>query len=172
MPPPPEPVVLTPAPETDGVVDFSALTVESYASSPYAQDLTGGATVADGGRTLVLSGNTWKKVALPTDITAGTTLEFDLFVVGEGEIQGLGFDNDNAYAQDATFELAGTTTWGIQDYTGAYTVGEDGWVHYEIHKPEPHILLFRRPLGTDPQTGMLPEGHPLFAQHMKDLRQM
>jgi len=30
-----------------------------------------------------------------------------------------------------------------------------GWVHYEIHKPEPHILLFRRPLGTDPQTGLL-----------------
>jgi cyclin-dependent kinase regulatory subunit CKS1 len=21
-----------------------------------------------------------------------------------------------------------------------------GWVHYAIHKPEPHILLFRRPL--------------------------
>ena len=20
-----------------------------------------------------------------------------------------------------------------------------GWVHYDIHKPEPHILLFRRP---------------------------
>ena len=28
-----------------------------------------------------------------------------------------------------------------------------GWVHYEIHKPEPHILLFRRPMGTDPTTG-------------------
>jgi len=28
-----------------------------------------------------------------------------------------------------------------------------GWVHYEIHRPEPHILLFRRPLGTDPKTG-------------------
>ncbi|KAK1943353.1 Cyclin-dependent kinases regulatory subunit 1 [Phytophthora citrophthora] len=28
-----------------------------------------------------------------------------------------------------------------------------GWVHYAIHKPEPHILLFRRPLGTDPTTG-------------------
>jgi cyclin-dependent kinase regulatory subunit CKS1 len=28
-----------------------------------------------------------------------------------------------------------------------------GWVHYEIHRPEPHILLFRRPHGTDPQTG-------------------
>jgi cyclin-dependent kinase regulatory subunit CKS1 len=22
----------------------------------------------------------------------------------------------------------------------------DGWMHYEIHGPEPHILLFRRPL--------------------------
>ena len=29
-----------------------------------------------------------------------------------------------------------------------------GWGHYEIHKPEPHILLFRRPLGTDPLTGV------------------
>ena len=28
-----------------------------------------------------------------------------------------------------------------------------GWQHYAIHRPEPHILLFRRPLGTDPTTG-------------------
>ena len=31
-----------------------------------------------------------------------------------------------------------------------------GWIHYTIHKPEPHILLFRRPLGTDPETGNVP----------------
>jgi cyclin-dependent kinase regulatory subunit CKS1 len=31
-----------------------------------------------------------------------------------------------------------------------------GWEHYEIHKPEPHILLFRRPLGCDPLTGLVP----------------
>ena len=31
-----------------------------------------------------------------------------------------------------------------------------GWVHYEIHRPESHILLFRRPLGTDPITGKVP----------------
>ena len=30
-----------------------------------------------------------------------------------------------------------------------------GWVHYAVHRPEPHILLFRRPLGTDPQTGKI-----------------
>lgn len=33
-----------------------------------------------------------------------------------------------------------------------------GWTHYEIHKPEPHILLFRRPKGTDPYTGQPPTG--------------
>lgn len=28
-----------------------------------------------------------------------------------------------------------------------------GWQHYTIHRPEPHILLFKRPLGTNPMTG-------------------
>lgn len=31
-----------------------------------------------------------------------------------------------------------------------------GWVNFTIHKPEPHILLFRRPIGTDPDTGIVP----------------
>jgi len=31
-----------------------------------------------------------------------------------------------------------------------------GWAHYEVHRPEPHILLFRRPLGTDPNSGAPP----------------
>ena len=30
-----------------------------------------------------------------------------------------------------------------------------GGVHYAIHRPEPHILLFRRPQGTDPTTGLV-----------------
>jgi cyclin-dependent kinase regulatory subunit CKS1 len=40
-----------------------------------------------------------------------------------------------------------------------------GWVHYEVHKPEPFILLFRRPLGTDPTTGLAPTSqHPAMVQ--------
>ena len=31
-----------------------------------------------------------------------------------------------------------------------------GWVHYAIYKPEPHIILFRRPIGTNPGTGEIP----------------
>ena len=33
-----------------------------------------------------------------------------------------------------------------------------GWFHYGIHRPEPFILLFRRPKGTDPLTGLPPIG--------------
>ena len=31
-----------------------------------------------------------------------------------------------------------------------------GWENYSVHKPEPHILLFRRPLGVNPRTGEIP----------------
>lgn len=27
-----------------------------------------------------------------------------------------------------------------------------GWIHYMIHEPEPHILLFRRPISSKPPT--------------------
>jgi len=31
-----------------------------------------------------------------------------------------------------------------------------GWQHYQVHQPEPHVLLFRRPLDTNPRTGRVP----------------
>ena len=45
-----------------------------------------------------------------------------------------------------------------------------GWVHYEVHKPEPFILLFRRPVGTDPQTGLPPAGHPYAETHIRMMK--
>jgi cyclin-dependent kinase regulatory subunit CKS1 len=42
-----------------------------------------------------------------------------------------------------------------------------GWVHYEIHGPEPHILLFRRPIGTDPNTGLVPSNVLQKIQYMQ-----
>ena len=29
-----------------------------------------------------------------------------------------------------------------------------GWIHYDIHLPEPYILLFRRAKGVDPMIGV------------------
>mmetsp|Transcript_5036 Transcript_5036/g.5730 ORF Transcript_5036/g.5730 Transcript_5036/m.5730 type:complete len:101 (-) Transcript_5036:27-329(-) len=41
-----------------------------------------------------------------------------------------------------------------------------GWQHYEVHAPEPHILLFRRPQGTDPRTGKVDENLKREAQRV------
>ena len=41
------------------------------------------------------------------------------------------------------------------EWRGLGVTQSKGWEHYEIHRPEPHILLFRRPLGTDPMTGLV-----------------
>eukprot|EP00887_Chlorella_sp_A99_P003426 scaffold7.g3426.t1 len=35
-----------------------------------------------------------------------------------------------------------------------------GWVHYAIHRPEPHIMLFRRPRGFSQE---MPMGVPMVA---------
>lgn len=31
-----------------------------------------------------------------------------------------------------------------------------GWVHYMVHAPEPHVLLFRRPLPDQPESTSMP----------------
>lgn len=34
-----------------------------------------------------------------------------------------------------------------------------GWVHYELYNPEPHVLLFRRPLVKNKSTLILPSSN-------------
>nr|XP_025747149.1 cyclin-dependent kinases regulatory subunit 2-like [Callorhinus ursinus] len=41
-----------------------------------------------------------------------------------------------------------------------------GWVHYMIHEPEPHILLFRRPLPKE-QAAVATPGHDLQRAHFR-----
>mmetsp|Transcript_8188 Transcript_8188/g.19582 ORF Transcript_8188/g.19582 Transcript_8188/m.19582 type:complete len:110 (+) Transcript_8188:94-423(+) len=41
------------------------------------------------------------------------------------------------------------------EWRGLGVTQSRGWEHYAVHRPEPHILLFRRPLGTDPTTGLV-----------------
>ncbi|KAK3799934.1 hypothetical protein RRG08_064825 [Elysia crispata] len=39
-----------------------------------------------------------------------------------------------------------------------------GWIHYMVHAPEPHVLLFRRPLPEpqQQQNGVVAQGQPVF----------
>ncbi|XP_076457546.1 cyclin-dependent kinases regulatory subunit 1-like [Babylonia areolata] len=37
-----------------------------------------------------------------------------------------------------------------------------GWIHYMVHAPEPHVLLFRRPLSQQPSQGATMTGNHLL----------
>ncbi len=80
--------------------------------------------------TLHLTGNTWKKVAQDYTITGDTMLSFDFRSTVEGEIQGIGFSDDNNYDASEVLQLFGTQAWGVDgpDYTG----GGD-WQSFEIN---------------------------------------
>merc|ERR1712224_512899 len=61
-----------------------------------------------------------------------------------------------ALAKDMCRLTGGKRLMTEEEWRGLGVTQSRGWVHYEIHKPEPHILLFRRPLGTNPETGLAP----------------
>jgi len=73
--------------------------------------------------------------------------------------------NVGGNGRDGRRQLLGEDQWralGVQQ--------SRGWMHYETHRPEPHILLFRRPLGTNPLTGRVEpmqdaNGQPIGQSH-------
>ena len=101
-------------------VDYS---IESFDSN---QDF-GSYSLSNG--ELTLEGNAWKAVNLNYTVTEVSTLSFDFKVNTLGRIQGIGLDNNNRADQNHVFQLAGSGTYGIQDYRN-YD-GED-WISYSI----------------------------------------
>jgi len=114
--------------EQSEALDFNGYTIESYGGS---QDVNGTAVVEDGGATLRIVGNGWKKIAFPYTVTAKTVLEFDFSSSAQGEIHGIGFDVDNGISANRTFKLYGTQNWGIRDYAD-YAEYAPEWRHYTI----------------------------------------
>jgi hypothetical protein len=106
-------------------------TSTSAALSSYSnQDIDSDAVLSNDDDTLTLTGNTWTKADLATGsspngytITNDTVLSFSFDSSSEGEIQGIGFDNDDEISSDKTFQLAGTQSWGLQDFNNSYVTG-------------------------------------------------
>ncbi|MFG0249055.1 MAG: S8 family peptidase, partial [Phycisphaeraceae bacterium JB051] len=128
------PVQVTDPPTVDAAVDtidFATADITAYDSR---QQGNGIATVEFDGSTLHLLGNTWQKVALPHNINQYTVLEFDFFGKVEGEVAGVGFDNNDLSLETADearfFQIFGSQSYGIEDYA-TYTTA-DGWTHYVI----------------------------------------
>ena len=95
-------------------LQFIANDFSSYGGKQ--QDVKGEFTVADGGRTLKLIGNLWKALPLVYTITPETVLQFDFSSNYEGELHGIGFDNDKVLSEPYFFQISGSHFWGIQDF--------------------------------------------------------
>jgi hypothetical protein len=99
------------------------------------QDGDGETTVEAGGATVSLSGDQWKYVEHSHSVTADTTLVFEFNSSAEGEIHGIGLEDDRSQSADRVVEVFGVQGWGedVGQFAGAdrYQLG-DGWVRYEV----------------------------------------
>lgn len=100
-----------PPPPGNGSIDWNSVGTVSYSN----QDNAGNFTILDGGSTLLLQDNTWRRTTDFFNITANTVIEFDFSSTEQGEIHGIGFDeNDLLVDLPRIFQI-----YGDQNWTGA-----------------------------------------------------
>ncbi|PHN04427.1 zinc-dependent metalloprotease [Flavilitoribacter nigricans] len=93
-------------------IDLASAKIQSYGDS---QD-QGTSSIVNNGTVLKLENNAWKAIMMDYDITPNTVLEFEFFSTAEGEIHGIGFDDDNSISYSLTFKVFGIQSWGRLDY--------------------------------------------------------
>ncbi len=105
-------------------LNFNNYTINSFSN----QDTDGTYSVVNSGATLILNNNTWKHINLNYIVTAQTVIEFTFSSTSEGEIHGVGFENDNTLTSNRYFKVYGTQNYGITNYdtyagsTKTYTI--------------------------------------------------
>jgi hypothetical protein len=95
----------------------------------------GSTTVADGGRTVRLEGNQWKYLDYDYNVTPETVLTFEFKSTAEGDIHGIGLEDDTgSQDQQRVVRLYGTQPWGINVSTAGqpYYRAGDGWRRYTV----------------------------------------
>ncbi|PPT10394.1 T1SS secreted agglutinin RTX [Geitlerinema sp. FC II] len=108
-------------------------TSEAYPleSAYNGQDASPQVTLSPDGSSLQLQGNSWKRINLDYTVTADTILELEFRSTSQGEIHGIGFDNDNRVSSDRLFKFYGTQNWGIGEYEN-YAAQAGEWKFYQI----------------------------------------
>ena len=110
---------------------FNQLEIVGYSN----QDREGTVTVEDRGATLALTGNRWVKTIQYYDITQETVLEFDFKSTIQGEIHGIGFDEDDELTNDKRIiPFFGTQIWSsaIKNEQRYLRSDMGTWVHFVI----------------------------------------
>ena len=122
----------------DGIISLAAfdddVPTNDYTSSQNDESST--TTVTDGGRTVKLEGSQWKYLVYSYEVTPETMLTFEFKSTAEGDIHGIGLEDDTA-GQDRNriVRLYGTQNWGIdvsEETTEPYYQQSDGWRRYTV----------------------------------------
>ncbi len=104
-------------------LDFSNFTISSFSN----QDSDGTFILENSGNSLVLTNNTWKYVNYPYNVTSQTVIEFSFQSTNQGEIHGIGFENDNNLTSNRYFKVHGTQNYGITNYDN-YSSGNTTYI--------------------------------------------
>ena len=99
-------------------LNFNDYTLNSFST----QDANGANSIGNGGLSLTLTNNTWKYIDFPYTVTANTVIELEFSSTSEGEIHGIGFENDNSLSSSFYFKFYGTQNYGITNFDN-YTSG-------------------------------------------------
>ncbi len=97
---------------TCDAINFNDFQITGFSN----QDSGGNASVVDTGAGLSLQNNTWKYILLNYNVTANTVLEFDFSSSSQGEIHGIGFEDDNNLTSSRYFKVHGTQNYGVTNY--------------------------------------------------------
>ncbi len=93
-------------------INFNNHRVSSFAD----QDTNGRYYIRNSGLSLVLNNNTWKSIPMNYRVTQNTVIEFEFSSTSQGEIHGIGFENDNIATPNRYFKIDGTQNYGITNY--------------------------------------------------------
>ena len=114
-------------------IDFSRHKLQSW-----YEDGKNDTTIEDDGATIHMVGNAAKMIDVDHQVTPQTIVEFDFRCDEQGEIHGIGFDNDADLDEAAArriFVLHGTEGWGIANNTYRKyqsSAGREGWLRFRI----------------------------------------
>ncbi|SEM00238.1 Por secretion system C-terminal sorting domain-containing protein [Aquimarina amphilecti] len=112
-----------PNPDVCVALDFNTYAITAFSN----QDSVGDFTVVNSGAGVSMENNTWKYILLDYTVTSSTVLEFDFSSSSEGEIHGIGFENDNTLTSSRYFKVHGTQNYGVTNYDN-YSGGTASYV--------------------------------------------
>ncbi|CAM1343929.1 reprolysin-like metallopeptidase [Tenacibaculum amylolyticum] len=104
-------------------INFNDYTITSFSN----QDSSGNFSIGSGGNSLTLTNNTWKYISLNYTVTSNTVIEFEFSSTSEGEIHGIGFEDDNSLTSSRYFKVHGTQSYGVTNFDN-YTSGTTTYV--------------------------------------------